>query len=111
MKKGDYTLSHNLDQCADRTTNITLVEDYKKNEDRFNIQYAAQHLNRPFLIVQGSEDDTVKDLLYAGTELGLFVSLDGGLHWQSFQGNLPLTPITDLKVHQNNLIASTSGVI
>lgn len=36
MKKGDYTLSHNLDQCADRTTNITLVEDYKKNGQLIN---------------------------------------------------------------------------
>lgn len=55
------------------------------------------------------EDTLVKKLLFTGTELGLFVSFAVGLHWQSFQGNLPLALITDLKVHQNNLIASTSG--
>lgn len=35
-------------------------EDYKNNEERFNIQYAAQHLEKPFLIVQGTNDDAVK---------------------------------------------------
>lgn len=36
-------------------------EDYKNNEERFNIQYAAQHLEKPFLIIQGTEDEAVKD--------------------------------------------------
>ena len=54
-------------------------------------------------------DDKVKDLLYAGTESGLFISRDGGLNWLPFQLNLPVTPITDLRVHQGNLIAATSG--
>lgn len=55
------------------------------------------------------EDDVRKDLLFAGTELGLFLSWDGGKSWSPFQLNLPVTPITDLRVHKNNLIASTSG--
>ena len=36
-------------------------EDYKANEQRFNIQYAAQHLEKPFLIIQGTDDEAVKD--------------------------------------------------
>lgn len=55
------------------------------------------------------EDDVRKDLLFAGTELGLFVSWDGGKNWSPFQLNLPVTPITDLRVHKGNLIAATSG--
>ena len=55
------------------------------------------------------EDDVRRDLLFAGTESGLYVSWNGGLEWAPFQLNLPVTPITDLKVHQGNLIASTSG--
>ncbi len=55
------------------------------------------------------EDDKRKDLLFAGTELGIFISWNGGKEWSPFQLNLPVTPITDLSVHQNNLIASTSG--
>lgn len=55
------------------------------------------------------EDDVRKGLLFAGTELGVFISWNGGADWHPFQLNLPITPITDLKVHQGNLIAATSG--
>ena len=55
------------------------------------------------------EDTVRKDLLFAGTELGLFISWNGGNDWSPFQLNLPITPITDLKVYRGNLIASTSG--
>ncbi len=55
------------------------------------------------------EDNVQKDLLFAGTELGVFISYNGGKQWQPFQLNLPIAPITDLRVHQNDLIAATSG--
>src|SRR5215510_9873734 len=55
------------------------------------------------------EDDVRRDLLFAGTELGLFISWNGGRDWSPFQLNLPITPITDLRVHHSNLIAATSG--
>lgn len=55
------------------------------------------------------EDEVRRDLLFAGTETGLYVSWNGGLDWAPFQRNLPNAPITDLKVHQGNLIAATSG--
>ena len=55
------------------------------------------------------EDEVRKGLLFAGTEIGLFISWDDGRNWQSFQLNLPITPITDLRVHRGNLIAATSG--
>jgi|CXWL01.1.fsa_nt_gi photosystem II stability/assembly factor-like uncharacterized protein len=55
------------------------------------------------------EDDVRRDLLFAGTERGLFVSWNGGKDWSPFQLNLPMAPITDLRVHEGNLIASTSG--
>ncbi|MBT8287863.1 MAG: glycosyl hydrolase [Bacteroidia bacterium] len=55
------------------------------------------------------EDQSRKDLLYAGTETGLFISWNGGQSWESFQLNLPVTPITDLKVHKGDLIIATSG--
>ncbi len=55
------------------------------------------------------EDDVRSDLLFAGTELGLYLSWDGGKNWSPFQLNLPVTPITDLRVHKGNLIAATSG--
>lgn len=55
------------------------------------------------------EDPTRKNLLYAGTEKGLYISWDGGKSWKEFQLNLPKTPITDIKIHQGNLIVATSG--
>ncbi|GAB2618157.1 VPS10 domain-containing protein [Belliella aquatica] len=55
------------------------------------------------------EDPKVKDLLYAGTETGIYLSRDGGVSWKSFQLNLPVTPITDLKIAHDDLIVATSG--
>ena len=55
------------------------------------------------------EDDVRRDLLFAGTELGLFISWNGGRDWSPFQLNLPITPITDLRINKGNLIAATSG--
>lgn len=55
------------------------------------------------------EDPVRKNLLYAGTETGMYISYNGGLSWQSFQLNLPLTPITDLMIHKGDLIVATSG--
>ncbi|WP_437370001.1 VPS10 domain-containing protein [Maribacter litoralis] len=55
------------------------------------------------------EDEFKKDLLYAGTEKGLYASWNGGKSWEPFQLNLPKTPITDLKVHQGDLVVATSG--
>lgn len=55
------------------------------------------------------EDEARKDLLFAGTELGLFLSWNGGRDWSPFQLNLPVSPITDLRIHKGNLIAATSG--
>lgn len=54
-------------------------------------------------------DPKRRGLLYAGTESGIFVSFDGGASWQSFQLNLPIVPITDLAVKNDNLIAATQG--
>ena len=55
------------------------------------------------------EDPKQPGLLYAGTEFGFFVSFDAGKHWQSLQMNLPVTPVTDLRVHRNDLVISTMG--
>jgi len=48
-------------------------------------------------------------LLYAGTEFGMYVSFDNGAHWQSFQLNMPATPVTDIKVTHGDLQISTQG--
>ncbi|MEP7268726.1 MAG: glycosyl hydrolase [Saprospiraceae bacterium] len=55
------------------------------------------------------EDPTRKNLLYAGTETGFYISYTGGDYWQKFQLNLPIVPITDMRVHQGDLLVSTQG--
>ena len=55
------------------------------------------------------EDPVREGLLYAGTEYGMFVSFDDGEQWHSFQQNLPVTPITDLKIFRGDLVLSTMG--
>lgn len=55
------------------------------------------------------EDPVQKGLLFAGTETGLFVSWNNGDAWTKLQLGLPVTPVTDLKIHQGNLIAATMG--
>ncbi len=55
------------------------------------------------------EDPTRRGLLYAGTEFGMFVSFNDGGHWQSLQLNLPVTPITDIKVVGSDVVLSTMG--
>jgi photosystem II stability/assembly factor-like uncharacterized protein len=63
--------------------------------------------NWPVRVVR--EDPSREGLLYAGTEYGLFVSFDDGGHWQPFQQNLPVTPVTDIAVHRKDLALSTMG--
>ena len=55
------------------------------------------------------EDSKRKGLLYAGTELGVFVSFDDGAHWQPLQLNLPVSPIHDLVVKDDDLVVATHG--
>jgi len=55
------------------------------------------------------EDPKKKGLLYAGTERGVFVSFDAGAHWRSLQINLPITPIHDLVIKNDDLVVATHG--
>jgi hypothetical protein len=55
------------------------------------------------------EDPQVPGILYAGTEYGLFLSLNDGQSWFPFQLNLPITPISDVKIKNNDLVLSTMG--
>ena len=55
------------------------------------------------------EDPVRKGLLYAGTELGVFVSFDDGEHWQALMSGLPPSSVRDLVIHENDLVAGTHG--
>jgi photosystem II stability/assembly factor-like uncharacterized protein len=55
------------------------------------------------------EDKKVKDLLYAGAERGFYISYNGGMTFSKLQLNLPVVPVTDLAIRDNDLVASTAG--
>jgi photosystem II stability/assembly factor-like uncharacterized protein len=55
------------------------------------------------------EDIEKKGLLFAGTELGAYVSFDDGGNWQSLQLNLPVTSVRDLTIHGDDLVVATHG--
>jgi len=55
------------------------------------------------------EDPVRKGLLYAGTEKGVYVSLDDGDHWQPLQANLPVTSVRDIDVHGDDVVIATHG--
>jgi photosystem II stability/assembly factor-like uncharacterized protein len=55
------------------------------------------------------EDPRRKGLLYAATELGIYVSFDDGDHWQTLQANLPRTSVRDIDVHGDDLVIATHG--
>jgi hypothetical protein len=55
------------------------------------------------------QDPKKKGLLYAGTEMGVFVSFDDGAHWRPLKLNLPTVPVHDLTVKDDDLVVATHG--
>lgn len=55
------------------------------------------------------EDKKTKGLLYGGAERGFYISFNGGTTWERMQLNLPVVPVTDLRIQDNDLVAATAG--
>jgi photosystem II stability/assembly factor-like uncharacterized protein len=79
-------------------------KDYGKTWVRITDGIDAGHFTRVL-----RADPKRKGLLYAGTETGMYISFDDGTSWKPFQLNLPIVPITDLTLRNDNLIAATQG--
>ncbi|RMF84965.1 MAG: glycosyl hydrolase, partial [Nitrospinota bacterium] len=80
------------------------TNDYGKTWTRITSGIPAHDFTRVI-----REDPARRGLLYAGTETGVYISFDDGASWQSLQRNLPVVPIYDLVVKDNDLIAATHG--
>lgn len=80
------------------------TENYGKTWQKIDKGIPNDHFTR---VVR--EDEKVSGLLYAGTERGLYISYNDGLQWFAFQQNLPIVPVTDLALKNNNLIVATQG--
>jgi photosystem II stability/assembly factor-like uncharacterized protein len=80
------------------------TKDYGKTWTKITDGIDANHFTR---VVR--TDLKRQGLLYAGTEFGMYISFDDGASWKPFQLNLPIVPITDLTIKNDNLIAATQG--
>jgi photosystem II stability/assembly factor-like uncharacterized protein len=88
----------------DFTPYIFKTEDYGKTWSLITTGIPSTHFTRCL-----RADKKRKGLLYCGTEYGMYVSYDDGLKWKPLQLNLPIVPITDLTLKENDLIVATQG--
>ncbi len=91
-------------KLGDYTPYLYKTEDYGKNWKLITDGISKEHFTRAL-----RADPKRKGLLYAGTENGMYISFDDGKNWNPFQLNLPIVPITDLAIKNDNLIAATQG--
>lgn len=89
---------------GDNAPFLYYTRDYGQSWKRIDEGIDRMHFTR---VVR--TDPNREGLLFAGTEYGLYLSFNNGKKWQPFQNNLPLVPITDLRVKDRHLIAATQG--
>ena len=102
--KGGLYAAGTLYKTGDFQPYMYKTKDYGKTWEKITNGIPNNHFTRVL-----RADPNKEKLLYAGTESGMYISFDDGISWNSFQLNLPLVPITDLTIKNNNLIAATQG--
>ena len=88
----------------DFTPYIFKTEDYGATWTKISNGIPAGHFARCL-----RADKRRPGLLYCGTEYGMYISYDDGANWRPFQLNLPVVPITDLTIKDNDLVVATQG--
>ena len=104
FKKGAAYLTGTRYKSDDFAPYIYKTEDYGKTWKLITNGINKMHFTRVM-----RADKKVPGLLYAGTEYGMYISYNDGLNWKSFQQNLPIVPVTDLIIKNNDLIVATQG--
>ena len=102
--QGTCYIAGTLYKIGDFRPHIYKTTDYGITWKKITSGIKSNHFTR---VVRA--DPNRKDLLYAGTETGMYISFDDGLSWNSFQLNLPIVPITDLTIKDKSLIIATQG--
>jgi photosystem II stability/assembly factor-like uncharacterized protein len=101
---GTAYLAGTLYKLGDMTPHLWKTADYGASWTRIDAGIPRDAFTR---VVR--EDPARRGLLFAGTETGLYLSLDDGKSWDRFQRNLPVVPVTDLVVKDGDLVVATQG--
>ncbi len=104
FKKGTVYVVGTKYKSDDFTPYMYKTEDYGKTWQTITNGIHKMHFTRAL-----RADHKRPGLLYAGTEYGMYISYDYGANWKKFQLNLPVVPITDMTIKDNDLIVATQG--
>ena len=104
FKKGKAYFVGTKYKSDDFAPYIFRTEDYGNTWTKITNGIAPGHFARCI-----RADKRIPGLLYCGTEYGMYISYDDGASWKPFQQNLPMVPITDLTIKENDLIVATQG--
>ncbi len=104
FKKGAAYMTGTRYKSDDYRPFIYKTEDYGKSWRKLTNGINDKHFTRVM-----RADKKRPGLLYAGTEFGMYISFDDGANWEHFQLNLPVVPITDLTIKDNDLVVATQG--
>jgi photosystem II stability/assembly factor-like uncharacterized protein len=116
----EWSMVSQIDASAHDAGTAFLAVNRYKWDDKQPLAYVTTDFGRTWRkIVAGiakdafvrvvRQDRVRKDLLFAGTETGVYASIDGGARWQPLQLNLPVVPVTDLIVKDDDVAISTQG--
>ncbi len=104
FKKGKAYFVGTKYKSDDFAPYIFKTEDYGKTWTKITNGIGSIHFTRAL-----RADKRRSGLLYCGTEYGMYISYDDGANWKPFQLNLPMVPITDMTIKENDLIVATQG--
>ncbi len=104
FKKGAAYFVGTRYKLDDYTPYIYKTEDYGKTWKLITNGINKMHFTRAM-----RADHKRAGLLYAGTEYGMYISYDDGANWKPFQLNMPVVPVTDMTIKENDLIIATQG--
>ncbi|WP_340114141.1 WD40/YVTN/BNR-like repeat-containing protein [Maribellus mangrovi] len=104
FEKGGLYVAATSYKNNDFTPYLYKTTDYGRTWTTITNGIAKDHFTR---VIRA--DKNKAGLLFAGTESGMYISFNDGELWQAFQLNLPVVPITDLTIKNNDLIVATQG--
>ncbi|MEI6151953.1 MAG: glycosyl hydrolase, partial [Chitinophagia bacterium] len=104
IRKGTAYFAGTRYKLDDFTPYLYLTHDYGETWEKITTGINPLHFTRAIVA-----SPRKAGVLFAGTEYGLYVSMNDGKSWEQLQLNLPVTPVTDLLIRDNNLIVGTQG--